>query len=68
MEQLLGMVQWFKLHWNEIATVWAYIIATASIIVKLTPTLKDDTFLLKVVKFMAKYFALNTNAPTERPK
>ena len=48
----------------------AYIIAGASVIVKFTPNLKDDTILLNIIKFLGKYIALNKNAPTdeERPK
>jgi len=44
---------------DDVATIIAYAIAIASIIVKLTPTLKDDTILLKVVKFVSKHIALN---------
>ena len=44
---------------NEIGAIIAYIIAAASVIVKLTPTLKDNTVLLKIVKFVSKYVALN---------
>jgi hypothetical protein len=36
--------------------------------VKLTPTLKDDNFLLPIVKFIGKYIALNVTAPVNRPK
>lgn len=44
---------------DDVAAIAAYIIAIASIIVKLTPNLKDDTFLLSVIKFVSKYIALN---------
>jgi len=44
---------------SDVAGVIAYIIAAASIVVKLTPTLKDDTILLKIVKFVSKHIALN---------
>jgi len=64
------IVNWFQTNWLQIAQAMAAIIGTASIIVKLTPTLKDDTILLKVIKFVGKYIALNVNAPvdTDRPK
>jgi hypothetical protein len=57
-------------HWPDIANAIAYIIAIASIIVRLTPTLKDDTVLLAIIKFLSKYIALNVNSPTDssRPK
>lgn len=44
---------------DDIARIIAYVIVIASIVVKLTPTLKDDTVLLKIVKFVGKYIALN---------
>ncbi len=34
-------------------------IGLASIIVKLTPTLKDDTILKNIIKFVGKFIALN---------
>jgi len=48
-----------RVYADDIARVIAYMIAIASIIIKLTPTLKDDTILLKIVKFVSKYVALN---------
>lgn len=53
---------------KDILDVIAYICLIASIIVKMTPTLKDDALVLPIVKLISKYLALNTNAPTERPK
>jgi len=55
-------------NWASIAEIIAAIIGVASLIVKMTPTLKDDNFLLPIVKFIGKYIALNTNAPVVRPK
>lgn len=44
---------------KSILDVVAYLIAGASIIVKLTPTIKDNEILEKIVKFIGKYVALN---------
>ena len=65
-----AIISWFQTNWFEIAKAIAAIIGAASIIVKMTPTLKDDTVLLKIIKFVGKYIALNVNAPadTDRPK
>jgi len=46
-------------NWNDIATIIAYIIAVASIVVKLTPTLKDDTVMKQIIRFVGRYIALN---------
>ncbi len=56
---IMAIVGWFQLHWSDIASVIAYIIAGASIVVKLTPTLRDDDALKGVIKFVGKYIALN---------
>jgi hypothetical protein len=59
---------WIQNHWSDITQIIAYAIAIATIIVKATPNLKDDNFFLPVIKFIAKYIALNTNSPTKRPE
>jgi hypothetical protein len=56
LESILGDYAW-------IIDVIAYAIVLASIIVKLTPTLKDDNFLLPIVKFISKFIALNKYGP-----
>jgi len=70
MNQIMEIVKWFQANWLQIAQGIAAIIGAASIIVKLTPTLKDNTILLKIVKFLGKYIALNVNTPADvdRPK
>ena len=55
----MGVIQYIQTHWQEIINVVAYLIAGASIIVKLTPTLKDDTILGKIKDFLSKWVALN---------
>ena len=55
----MNIIAWFQTHWSDITTIIAYAISLASIIVKLTPTLKDDDVLKGVIKFLGKYIALN---------
>jgi len=59
MDQIMEIYSWFIANWDSIVKVIAYIIAGATVIVKLTPTLKDDTILKTIVKFLGKYMALN---------
>ena len=56
---IMAIVSFFKDHWQDIANLVAYVIAGASIIVKLTPTQKDDAILGKIIAFVGKYIALN---------
>lgn len=52
---------WITEHWQEIVQVVTGAVTLASIIVRWTPTLEDDTWLLAVVKFLGKYVALNNS-------
>ena len=65
---VVDAVKWVIANKVEILSIVAQIIAVASIIVKLTPTLKDDNILLPIVKFLGKYVALNKNvSDADRP-
>ena len=64
MNILSNIIPWIYAHWLDIAQVWLQVIGVASIVVKLTPNLKDDDVLKGVVRFTGKYLALNTNKGT----
>ena len=53
------VIAWIKANWVDIANVVTAIIALASIIVKITPTVKDNEILENIIKFISKYIALN---------
>jgi hypothetical protein len=55
----MEVVNWFIAHWDEIIEIYLGLVGVASIIVKLTPTLKDDTVLKTIIRFIGKYIALN---------
>ena len=46
---------------NKVALIEGYLalIGFASVVIKLTPTVKDDNFLKKYLKFTGKFIALN---------
>lgn len=46
-------MEWLQLHLKDILAWIGAIVTCASIIVKLTPTQKDDTFLAKVIKVLS---------------
>ena len=63
------MVEWVIANWAKVAEIITSIIGVASIIVRITPTLKDDNMLLGIIKFLGKYVALNkTVNDADRPK
>ena len=61
-------IDWIIANWGNIIEVVSYAIAAATIIVKLTPTLKDDAWLKNVIKFISKYVALNHTITKEQQK
>lgn len=56
---------WFQENWETITQIITALVTVASLIVRLTPTLKDDSWLLGIVKFLGKYIALNRNVHDE---
>ena len=56
------VISWFSTNWEQIVAAYLALIGLASIIVKLTPTLKDDDALKWVIKFLGKYIALNRSS------
>ena len=58
-------MDWLLANYKDILEAIAAIIGAASLIVKLTPTLKDDNILLPIVKFIGKWIALDKYGPSE---
>lgn len=46
-------MEWIIAHWKDILAIIGGVVTMASIIVKLTPTQKDDNVLAKVIKILA---------------
>lgn len=44
-------MNWIIENWVNIAAAWGMLVALCSIIVRATPTQKDDTILAKIVKW-----------------
>jgi hypothetical protein len=53
---------------KDLVSLYFAIVAIATILVRVIPTLKDKSIWLPVIKFIAKYIALNTNSPAKRPE
>lgn len=64
MNLIATVVTWVKAHWADVGQIWLQIIGAASILVRLTPTLKDDDTLKGIIRFVGKYLALNTTKGT----
>lgn len=63
MEGLLAIYNNIKPNLGLLIDAAAYLVLFGSIIVKLTPTLKDDNYFKGIVKFIGKYIALDKYGP-----
>lgn len=46
-------MEWITAHWKDILAIIGGVVTVSSIIVKLTPTQKDDMVLGKIIKILA---------------
>ena len=46
-------MEWITVHWKDILAIIGGVVTVASLIVKITPTQKDDNFLSKVIKVLS---------------
>lgn len=63
MEALLQIFNLLKLHSDDAISAAAHLVLFGSIIVKMTPTLKDDNYFKPFIKFVGKYIALDKYGP-----
>lgn len=55
------MIAFITGHWNEILQVIGAVVALATLIVKLTPTQKDDNLLAKIIKVLSALSLCNAD-------
>lgn len=54
-------MSWITEHYDEVLQIIGAVVALATLIVKLTPTQKDDTFLAKAVKILSALSLCNVD-------
>ena len=59
-------ISFIQNHWDELLAIIGGIVSIATIIVKLTPTTKDDNALNAIVNFLAKFSVVNTSADQQK--
>lgn len=52
-------MEWIQNHWDDVLSIIGGVVTLATVIVKLTPTQKDDTVLSKVIKVLAALSLVN---------
>ena len=63
MDKVIEIWNAINAHKVEILAIYTSIVTLASLIVKLTPTLKDDNALKSVISFIGKWIALDKYGP-----
>lgn len=64
----MELIAWLIEHWDDIIQLYLAAVGVASIVVKLTPTLKDDHYLKAFMKFTGRYIALNKTISSKEQK
>jgi len=59
-------MEWVIQNWDEIVKTIGLMVAAASIIVRLTPSLRDDNILLPIIKILGKYVALDRDSGKDK--
>ena len=54
------MISWIAEHWSDILAIYGGIVAISTIIVKWTPSTKDNEILDKIIKFLDKFSTVFT--------
>lgn len=55
----MGIYTWIMQNKVQLIQAYLSLVGFASIVVKLTPTVRDDLWLKKILRFTGKYIALN---------
>ena len=63
MELLINLYSWVVAHGDGLLSAVAHLVLFGSVVVKLTPTLKDDAYLKPLIKFVGKWIALDKYSP-----
>lgn len=57
---MLNVINFIQTHYQDILAIIGAIVSIATIIVKITPTKKDDAVLTKIVNILSKLSLVNT--------
>lgn len=55
------LINWCTQHWQDVLAIIGGVVSVATIIVKLTPTQKDDAVLGKIIAVLSALSLVNTN-------
>lgn len=55
----LGIIAWLKANWESVSAIVGGIVSVATVIVKLTPTPKDDNALATIIRLLSVFSLVN---------
>ena len=58
-----SIVSWFSANWVNIAAIYGGVVAIATVIVKFTPSQKDDAVLAKIVDVVSYFSHVDVKNP-----
>ena len=61
-------MNWIIAHWSDLLACFGALVGFCSLVVKLTPTQKDDTIVAWLIKILDKLSIFNTKADEEKLK
>ena len=62
----MTIIDWLVENWKDISAAFGLLVAFCSAVVKLTPTLKDDTIWAKILKFFDLFSIFFTKKDEEK--
>lgn len=60
------MIDWILNHWADLLAIYGAIVALSTAIVKLTPSVKDDEILAKIIKILDHFSTCFTKEDAEK--
>jgi hypothetical protein len=58
-----NIITWINAHWADLLAIYGAAVALATIVVKITPSQRDDAILAKIVQFFNWFSTVNPKAP-----
>ena len=59
-------MSWIIEHWADLLAIYGGIVAVSTVIVRLTPSTKDNEILEKIIKFFDKFSTVFTKEDAEK--
>lgn len=55
----MGIIEWIKANWESVLAIIGGVVSVATVIVKLTPSQKDDNILATIINILSVFSLVN---------